>query len=54
MNRINRKKQKNIEEHIEDVLLELEKDLLNFQITTHEKDKNMLGFQKISKNFTGK
>ena len=30
MNRINRKKQKSREEYIEDVLVELEKDLSNF------------------------
>ena len=41
MNRINRKKQKNREEDIEDVLGELEKDLSNFQITIQKKDKTM-------------
>ena len=30
MNRINRKKQKSREEYIEDMLVELEKDLSNF------------------------
>ena len=30
MNRINRKKQKSREEYIEDILVELEKDLSNF------------------------
>ena len=48
MNRINRKKQKSRDEHIEDVLVELEKDLPNFQITV-QKDKirqckNIVGF----------
>ena len=38
MNRINRKKQKNREEDIEDMLEELEKDLPNFQITIQKKD----------------
>ena len=41
MNRINRKKQKNREEDIEDVLGELEKDLSNFQITIQKKDKTI-------------
>ena len=41
MNRINRKKQKNREEDIEDVLGELEKDLSNFQITVQKKDKTI-------------
>ena len=41
MNRINRKKQKNREEDIEDVLGELEKDLSNFQITIKKKDKTI-------------
>ena len=41
MNRINRKKQKNRVEDIEDVLGELEKDLSNFQITIQKKDKTI-------------
>ena len=41
MNRINRKKQKNRDEDIEDVLGELEKDLSNFQITIQKKDKTI-------------
>ena len=38
MNRIDRKKQKNREEDIEDMLEELEKDLPNFQIAIQKKD----------------
>ena len=49
MNRINWKKQKNIEEHIEDVLVELEKELLNFQITIHKKDKAMQEYVRLLK-----
>ena len=41
MNIINRKKQKNREKDIEDVLGELEKDLSNFQITIQKKDKTI-------------
>ena len=37
MNRIKRKKQKSREEHIEDVLVELQKNLSNFQITIQKK-----------------
>ena len=37
MNRINSKKQKSREEHIEDVLVELEKNLTNFEITIQKK-----------------
>ena len=50
MNRINWKKQKNIEEHIEDVLVELEKELLNFQITIHKKDKAMQEYVRLLKS----
>ena len=38
MNRINKKKQKSREEHIEDVLAELENDLSNFQITIQKEN----------------
>ena len=42
MNRINKKKTKQSrEEHIEDELVELEKNLSNFQITIEEKDKTI-------------
>ena len=38
VNRINSKKQKSREEHIEEVLVELEKNLTNFEITIQKKD----------------
>ena len=38
MNRINKKKQKSREEHIEDVLAELGNDLSNFQITIQKEN----------------
>ena len=41
MNRIYRKKQKGREEHIEDMLIKLEKDLSNFQIAIQKKDKTI-------------
>ena len=47
MNRTNRKKQKSRQEHIEDRLMELEKDMSNFQITIQKRTrqyKNTLGF----------
>ena len=49
MNRINRKKQKNREEDIEDVLGELEKDLSNFQITIQKKDKTIQEYIRLLK-----
>ena len=41
MNRINKQKKKSREEHIEDELVELEKNLSNFQITIEKKDKTI-------------
>ena len=41
MNRINRKKQKSREEHTEDVLEKLKKDLPSFQIAIQKKDKTI-------------
>ena len=38
---INKKKKKSREEHIEDELVELEKNLSNFQITIEKKDKTI-------------
>ena len=49
MNRINRKKQENREEDIEDVLGELEKDLSNFQITIQKKDKTIQESDRLLK-----
>ena len=37
MNRLNKKKQKTREKHIKDMLVELEKDLQNFQLTVLKK-----------------
>ena len=45
---MNRKKQqKTREEHIEEVLAELEKDLSNFQFTIQEKDKVLQEYVKL-------
>ena len=49
MNRINRKKQKSREEHTEDVLVELGKDLLNFQIIIQKKDKTIEEYVRLLK-----
>ena len=49
MNRINRTKQKSREEHMEDVLIELEKDLSNFQITIQKKDKIIQEYIRLLK-----
>ena len=49
INRINRKKQKSREEHIEDELVELKKDLLNFQITAQKKDKTIQEYVRLLK-----
>ena len=37
MNRLNKNKQKTREQHIKDMLVELEKDLQNFQLTVLKK-----------------
>ena len=52
MNRINRKKQKSREEHIEDVLEKLKKDLPSFQIAIQKKRQDntrMLRLLKLTK-----
>ena len=47
---MNRKKQqKTREEHIEEVLAELEKDLSNFQFTIQKKDKVLQEYVKLLK-----
>ena len=49
MNRINRTKQKSREEHIEDMLVELEKDLSNIQITILKQDKTIQEYVRFLK-----
>ena len=48
MNRIG-KKQKSREEHTEDALVELKKDLPNFQITIQKKDKTIQEYIRLLK-----
>ena len=44
-----KKKQKTNEQHIEDVLVELEKDLANFQLTVRKKDKTIQEYIRLLK-----
>ena len=41
MNRLNKKKNNSREQHIEDVLIKLKKDLANFQLIIQKKDKTI-------------
>ena len=43
------KKQKTREQHIEDVLVDLEKDLANFQLTVKKKDKTIREYFRLLK-----
>ena len=43
------KKRKAREQHIEDVLVELEKDLANFQLTVQKKDKTIQEYVRLLK-----
>ena len=48
MNKINKKKpQKTREQHIEDVLIDLEKRLPNFQLTIQKKDKAIQEYVRL-------
>ena len=44
-----KKNQKTNEQHIEDVLAELEKDLANFQLTVRKKDKTIQEYIRLLK-----
>ena len=44
-----KKNQKTNEQHIEDVLVELEKDLANFQLTVRKKDKTIQEYIRLLK-----
>ena len=49
MNIINRTKQKSREEHIENMLAELEKDLSTIQITIQKQDKTIQEYVRLLK-----
>ena len=49
MNRLNKKKQKPREQHIEDVLVELEKDVKNFQLTVQKTDRTIQEYVRFLK-----